>query len=100
MQRVVITGIGVISPVGSRIETFWDSIRAGRHGISPIENIDMTGQKITLAAQVKDFHAEDYIEKREARQNGSARSLLSRRRSSPCRIAAPILKTWILTASA
>lgn len=68
MQRVVITGIGVISPVGSRIDTFWDSIKAGKHGISPIENIDMTGQKVTLAAQVKDFHAEDYIEKREARR--------------------------------
>lgn len=68
MRRVVITGIGAVTPVGSEIDTFWDNIKAGRHGIAKIENMDMTGQKVSLAAQVKDFNPEDYLEKKEARR--------------------------------
>ncbi|MDR3645788.1 MAG: beta-ketoacyl synthase N-terminal-like domain-containing protein, partial [Clostridia bacterium] len=68
MQRVVITGMGVVSPVGSTIDTFWASIKAGRHGISTLEDLDMAGQKVTLAARVKDFNAEDFIDKKEARR--------------------------------
>lgn len=68
MRRVVITGMGVISPVGSTIDSFWGNIKAGKHGIAPIENLDMIDQKATLAAQVKDFNPEDYIDKHEARR--------------------------------
>ena len=68
MRRVVITGIGVITPLGSTLDGFWSNIQNGRHGIAKIENMDMTGQKVSLAAQVKDFHAEDYIDKKEARR--------------------------------
>lgn len=68
MRRVVITGMGVISPVGLDIESFWNSIKAGKHGIAPIENLDMEGQKASVAAQVKNFNPEDYIDKREARR--------------------------------
>jgi 3-oxoacyl-[acyl-carrier-protein] synthase II len=68
MRRVVITGIGVITPVGSTVDSFWSNIKAGRHGIAKIDNIDMTGQKVSLAAQVRDFAFEDYIEKKEARR--------------------------------
>lgn len=68
MQRVVITGMGVVSPVGNTLDRFWENIRAGRHGVAPIEGIDLTGQKISLAAQVKDFNAEDFLEKKEIRR--------------------------------
>jgi 3-oxoacyl-[acyl-carrier-protein] synthase II len=68
MRRVVITGIGVITPVGSTLDEFWGNIKAGRHGIAKVENMDMTGQKATLAAQVKGFNPEDYIDKKEARR--------------------------------
>lgn len=68
MRRVVITGMGVITPVGSTIDKFWSNIKAGKHGIAPIENLDMTGQKATLAAQVKNFNPEDYMDKHEARR--------------------------------
>lgn len=68
MRRVVITGIGVITPVGSTLDGFWSSIKAGRHGIAKIENMDMTGQKVSLAAQVRDFDPEKYIDKKEARR--------------------------------
>jgi 3-oxoacyl-[acyl-carrier-protein] synthase II len=66
MRRVVITGMGVISPVGSNLETFWNNIKAGRYGIAPIKNLDMTGQKATLAAQVRDFNPDDYIDRYES----------------------------------
>jgi 3-oxoacyl-[acyl-carrier-protein] synthase II len=68
MQRVVVTGIGVISPVGSAIDTFWSNIKAGKHGIRKIENLDMTNQKVSLAAQVTDFNAEDYMDKKDVRR--------------------------------
>jgi 3-oxoacyl-[acyl-carrier-protein] synthase II len=68
MRRVVITGIGVITPVGSTIDAFWSNIKAGIHGIRKIENLDMTGQKVSLAAQVLDFKAEEYMDKKDARR--------------------------------
>ena len=68
MRRVAVTGIGLITPVGNTKETFWENITAGRHGIAKIENLDMAGQKISLAAQVKDFNTEQYMDKHEARR--------------------------------
>lgn len=66
MRRVVITGMGVISPVGSDLGTFWGNIKAGHHGIAKIDNMDMSGQKASLAAQVKNFDPEDYMERHDS----------------------------------
>ena len=55
MRRVVITGIGVLSPVGNDAATFWDSLTAGKCGIGPITRFDTTDYKVKLAAEVKDF---------------------------------------------
>lgn len=68
MRRVAITGIGAITPVGCTVETFWSNIKAGHHGIAKVEDLDMTGQKVSLAAQVKDFDVEKYMDKHEARR--------------------------------
>lgn len=68
MQRVVVTGMGAITPVGNSVGSMWENIRAARHGIAPLEGIDTDGLKTTLAAQVKGFNAEDYMEKKEARR--------------------------------
>lgn len=68
MRKVAITGIGVIAPVGCTVEIFWSNIKAGRHGIAKVENLDMTGQKVSLAAQVKEFDVEKYMDKHEARR--------------------------------
>lgn len=68
MRRVVITGMGVISPVGLTLSSFWDNIKAGRHGIAPIENLDMAGQKASLAAQVRGFNPEDYMTRHDSRR--------------------------------
>ena len=49
--------MGVISAVGSTVDSFWSNILAGRHGISPIEGFDTSGLPVKLAAEVKDFDA-------------------------------------------
>ena len=68
MEKVVITGMGAITPVGNSAPEAWENILAGRHGIAPVAGVDMTGQKVTLAAQVKGFDPEAYMEKKDARR--------------------------------
>ena len=55
MRRVVVTGLGVISPVGNTAEAFWDSLISGRSGIDFITKFDTTDYKVKIAAEVKDF---------------------------------------------
>ena len=68
MKRVVVTGLGCISPVGNDINTFWSNITAGKHGIGPITKFDASDMKVKIAAEVKDFNPEQYIEKSEVRR--------------------------------
>jgi len=68
MRRVVVTGIGAITPVGNDAETMWKNLIAGKHGIGPITRFDLTGYKASLAAQVKDFDPLEYLEKGEVRR--------------------------------
>ncbi|MGI6175944.1 MAG: beta-ketoacyl-ACP synthase II [Christensenellales bacterium] len=69
MKRVVITGMGVISPVGNDTDTYWKNLTNGYCGIGPITRFDTKDFKATLAAQVKDFSPEAYgIEGRTARR--------------------------------
>ncbi|MGZ4162844.1 MAG: beta-ketoacyl-ACP synthase II [Tumebacillaceae bacterium] len=67
-KRVVITGMGVISPVGNDVETFWNSLTTGKSGIRTIDRFDTTGFATTIAGQVVDFNPEDFIDKKEARR--------------------------------
>ncbi|WP_234117445.1 beta-ketoacyl-ACP synthase II [Clostridium hydrogenum] len=67
-RRVVITGLGAITPVGNNVEKFWDSIKNGKCGIDVIKAFDITDFKATLAAEVKDFKPEDYMEKKETKR--------------------------------
>ena len=55
MRRVVVTGLGVISPVGNTVEACWNSLKSGVHGIGPITLFDTTDYKAKIAAEVKDF---------------------------------------------
>ena len=68
VHRVVVTGLGVISPVGNSVQTMWSNLIAGKHGIAPITRFDAEGYKASLAAEVKDFNAQDYFERSEARR--------------------------------
>ena len=55
MNRVVITGMGVVSPVGLSIPSFWEALLAGTCGIAPIQSFDASGMKVQLAAELKNF---------------------------------------------
>lgn len=67
-KRVVITGLGIISPIGIRKEQFLDSLFHGKSGISHITRFDTSGYGTTIAGEVKDFEPENYIDKKEAKK--------------------------------
>ena len=62
-RKVVVTGLGVVSPVGSRVETAWGNLTGGFNGIGPITYFDTTHYKAKLAAQVRDFDPMDYMDR-------------------------------------
>ncbi|MGN0305558.1 MAG: beta-ketoacyl-ACP synthase II [Lachnospiraceae bacterium] len=67
MRRVVVTGMGAITPLGKNLKETWEGVQAGKCGIGPITAYDTTGRKVTLAAQVKDFEPQEFLDKREVR---------------------------------
>lgn len=68
IRRVVVTGMGVVSPVGSTLDTFWAAIQAGESGIGPITYFDASAFDTRFAGQVKGFQVEEFISKKEARR--------------------------------
>jgi 3-oxoacyl-[acyl-carrier-protein] synthase II len=68
MKRVVITGMGAITPVGNDVETMWSNLVAGKHGIGPITRFDCSQFKTHLAAEVKDFDPMQYMERAETKR--------------------------------
>lgn len=68
MRRVAITGLGVISPLGNSVNTFWENIIAGKSGAAPITKFDASKFKTRFACEVKDFNAEEYIDKKELKK--------------------------------
>ncbi|MFC4076426.1 beta-ketoacyl-ACP synthase II [Salinithrix halophila] len=67
-KRVVITGMGLISPIGSDIPTFWDNLVSGQSGIGPVTRFDTSDYPTKIAAEVNDFDPQDYMDKKEARR--------------------------------
>ena len=63
MKRVAVTGLGVISPVGNDVSTFWNALCSGTCGIGPITKFDATDYPVKLAAEVRDFDPRQYMEK-------------------------------------
>ena len=68
MNRVVITGMGVITALGKDLETFWGNLTAGQSGVSLIESFDVSEYPTRIAASVKDFNVEQYVDKKEGRR--------------------------------
>lgn len=68
MRRVAITGMGVISPIGSGLEKFWSAIKEGKCGIDEITAFDTTDFTVKLAGEVDDFDPKDYMDKKEAKR--------------------------------
>jgi 3-oxoacyl-[acyl-carrier-protein] synthase II len=67
-ERAVITGVGVISPVGIGKEAFWNALLEGRSGIKQVTRFDATGFASRIAGEVTDFHPEEFVEKKEVRR--------------------------------
>jgi len=68
MKRVVITGLGAITPLGNSVKEFWENIIAGKSAAAPITKFDTSKFKTTFGCEVKDFRAEDHIEKKEIKK--------------------------------
>lgn len=69
MRRVVITGLGAVSPIGNDVNTVWNSIEQGVCGIDPITHFDTSDYKVKLAGEVKDLDMEAYFSKRDLKFN-------------------------------
>ena len=69
-RRVVITGLGAITPVGLTAGESWQAVKNGVCGVAPITQFDPEGQKVTLAAEVKGFTPEDHMSRAEAKRMG------------------------------
>src|SRR5256714_14615817 len=67
--RVVVTGLGMIPPLGSTVEKTGDGILAGKSGIGPITRFDATGLETTIAGEVRDFDPQDYMDRKEIRRS-------------------------------
>ena len=68
MRRVVITGIGVLSPIGNGLDAYRDALREGKSGAGPITRFDASQFKTKFVCELKNFNPEDYIDKKEARK--------------------------------
>lgn len=69
-KRVVITGLGAVTPLGNDIDTTWDNMKKGISSIANSEKLDPEKVDVTIAAEVKDFKPEDFMEKKESRRMG------------------------------
>lgn len=68
MKRVVVTGMGAVTPIGNNVEEFWSGVKQGKIGFAPISRFDTTEYKCKLAAEVKDFDPEEHMDKKSARR--------------------------------
>lgn len=69
-RRVVITGLGAVTPLGLTMQESWQAVREGRCGIGPITQYDTAGQKVTLAAEIRGFDPEAYMPRAQAKHMG------------------------------
>jgi 3-oxoacyl-[acyl-carrier-protein] synthase II len=67
-RRVVVTGLGVISPLGNDVPTFWKRLVAGESGIGPVTRFDVTKYDTRIAGEVRAFRPEDYMDRKDARR--------------------------------
>ena len=67
-RRVVVTGLGAVTPIGNNVETFWENVKAGTVGIGEITRFDTTDFKVKLAAEVKNFNAKEHMDFKSAKR--------------------------------
>ena len=74
-RRVVVTGVGAVTPVGNTAKETWSAVLAGKSGVGPLTRLDAEQFPAKVAAEVKDFSIEQFIDKKEARKWTVSRSL-------------------------
>ena len=67
-RRVVVTGLGALTPIGNDVASYWDGLKNGRNGIAPVTRFDTADLKAKLAAEVKDFDPKQYLDAKTVRQ--------------------------------
>ncbi|MFN5417703.1 MAG: beta-ketoacyl synthase N-terminal-like domain-containing protein, partial [Flavobacteriia bacterium] len=68
LKRVVVTGMGALTPIGNTLQEYWDALLSGKSGAAPIKQFDASLFKTQFACELKDFNAEDFIDRKEARK--------------------------------
>lgn len=68
MRRVVVTGMGALTPIGNNLDSFWENLKAGKSGAGPITRFDTTKFKTNFACELKDFDLNEFIPKSESRR--------------------------------
>ena len=68
MRRVVITGMGAITPIGLNVNEYWEGLKAGKTGFGEITYFDTTDYKVKIAAEVKDFVPKNYMDGKAAKR--------------------------------
>ena len=67
-RRVVITGLGAITPIGHNVDSFWNGIKENKNGIDEISLFNAENLKVKMAAEVKDFDPSNFIDKKESKR--------------------------------
>ncbi len=67
-NRVVVTGLGALTPVGNDVDTYWQALLTGKSGAAPITKFDTTGMSVTFGAEIKNFNPADHVDVREAKR--------------------------------
>ena len=68
LKRVVVTGLGALTPIGNTVEEYWNALVNGKSGAAPITYYDTEKHKTKFACELKNFNAEDFIDKKEVRR--------------------------------
>ncbi len=68
LKRVVVTGLGALTPIGNSVEEYWENLSVGKSGAGPITRFDSSNFKTQFACEVKNFNAEDHFDRKEARK--------------------------------
>ena len=67
-RRVVVTGLGAVTPIGNNVDDFWTSVKAGKIGFDHITKFDTTDYKCHIAAELKDFNPQDFMDRKAAKR--------------------------------
>lgn len=68
LHRVVVTGLGAVTPIGNTLEAYWEGLMTGRNGIGPITHFDASHHACRFAGEVKDFDPHEYVDRKEAKR--------------------------------